>query len=92
MKKRDEVISTDDALSRIDSYNLKQAQSMQCKDILEPEETPSDITAENTFVDVLDEVLGVNWEQPVPSYHTDEELNEDDEELDKLRQEKGQNC
>ena len=85
MKKRDEV-------SRIDSYNLKQAQSMQCKDILEPEESPSDITAENTFVDVLDEVLGVNWEQPVPSYHPDA-----DEELDKLfeddeRQEKGQNC
>ena len=84
MKKRDEVISTDDALSRIDSYNLKQGQSMKCRDILEPEETPSDITAENTFVDVLDEVLGVNWEQPVPGYHTDEELNEDDEELDKL--------
>ena len=36
---------------------------MKCRDILEPEETPSDITAENTFVDVLDEVLGVNWEQ-----------------------------
>ena len=83
MKKRDEV-------SRIDSYNLKQAQSMQCKDILEPEETPSDTPAENTFLDVLDEVLGVNWEQPVPSYHPDEELDklfEDDE-----RQEKGQNC
>ena len=70
MKKRDEVISTDDALSRIDSYNLKQGQSMKCRDILEPEETPSDITAENTFVDVLDEVLGVNWEQSMPEWLT----------------------
>ena len=88
MKKKDEVISTDDALSRIDSYNLKQAQSMQCRDEAEPEEMPSATTAEYTFGDVLDEVLGDNWEReqpPEPGYNTDEEeFNEDDEELDKL--------
>ena len=86
MKKKDEVISTDDALIRIDSYNLKQSQSMQCRDEFEPEESHRDTSAEFVFVDVLDKVLGDNWEkEPGREYHTDEEeFNEEEEELDKL--------
>ena len=90
MKKKDEVISTDDALSRIDSYNLKQSQSMQCRDEFEPEESHRDTSAEFVFVDVLDKVLGDNWEkEPGREYHTDEEeFNEEEEELDKLYEDK----
>ena len=69
------MISTDDVLSRIDSYNAKQSQSMHCRDLFEPEESPSDTAAEYVFVDVLDEVLGDSWEQEQPAggYSTDEE-------------------
>ncbi len=66
MKMKDEVISTD-------AYNLKQSQSLQCRDVFEPEEShsDSDTSAEYVFVDVLDEVLGDSWvqEQPAPGIY-----------------------
>ena len=90
-----EVISTDDALSKVDAFNRKQMQAMHCKDVLEPCEpcdpnNSIDDTNQYIFADVLDEVLGDDWRKEcVTQYHTDdEEFCEDDEELDKAYEER----
>ena len=90
MKEKDEVISTDDALSRVNSFNDKQAHSTHCRDLFEPENAPGD-TAEFVFSDVLDEILGEDWEsEPVvreAEYSTDEEeFTKGEQEVDELHE------
>ena len=90
MKEKDEVISTYDALSRVNSFNDKQAHSTHCRDLFEPENAPGD-TAEFVFSDVLDEILGEDWERESAvreaEYSTDEEeFTKEEQEVDELHE------
>ena len=89
MRNKDEVISTDDALSRIDSFNGKQSRATHCRDLFVTENSPSD-APEFTFSDVLDEILGDDWGKGsavrAAEYNTDEEEFTAEEEVDKLHE------
>ena len=85
MTQKTEIISTDDGLSRIDSFNSKQDSDMQCEDLFAPDPVPEFQTKGQGYVfsDVLDEILGEDREeQGAPEFSTDEEEFAEEEDLD----------
>ena len=89
-KDKKEVISTDDSLSRIDTFNRNQISAMQCQDLFVPEE--GQVEGEKyVFNDVLDEILGDDrptGEKDSQEYSTDEEEFAEEEDLDDVYNDK----
>ena len=95
MKQKTEIISTDDGLSRIDSFNSKQDSDMKCEDIFAPDLIPEFQTKGQgqgyVFSDVLDEILGEDRsteEQGDPEFFTDEEEFAEEEDLEEAYNDK----